>query len=281
MVFEIRSSTDSPVPFLQVGGPRDIVGMGQDHRCQPHPPRRRHRPASKAHAGGAFWERREKNVSTEFEPVIASREPLATDIVRQLLDHLLEGRLGAGDKLPSERSLAGTMRVGRSVVREALRTLTLLGLIEVRQGDGNYIKSTESDVLPTVIEWGLLLGARQTEDLVEARCHLEVLVAGLAAERRNEDNLHDLQRAISRMWAAGSDPEKYAEADIAFHQRISLAARNETLHRVMLSIQSLLRVWIPRVIATRGGLRADHTTACTRHGGHRGRRPRAFPSGHV
>jgi len=187
-------------------------------------------------------------VSAEFEPVIASREPLATDIVRQLLDHLLEGRLGAGDKLPSERSLAGTMRVGRSVVREALRTLTLLGLIEVRQGDGNYIKSTESDVLPTVIEWGLLLGARQTEDLVEARCHLEVLVAGLAAERRNEDNLHDLQRAISRMWAAGSDAEKYAEADIAFHQRISLAARNETLHRVMLSIQSLLRVWIPRVM---------------------------------
>jgi hypothetical protein len=68
------------------------------------------------------------------------------------------------------------MQVGRSVVREAHRTLTLLGLVEVRQGDGSYIKETESHVLPAAIEWGLLLGARQTEDLVEARCLLEVLV---------------------------------------------------------------------------------------------------------
>ena len=89
------------------------------------------------------------------------------------------------------------MQVGRSVVREAHRTLTLLGLVEVRQGDGSYIKETESHVLPAAIEWGLLLGARQTEDLVEARCLLEVLVGLLRPAFRSA--VLRLQTATTRV----------------------------------------------------------------------------------
>ena len=63
-----------------------------------------------------------------------------------------------GDRIPSERELSRTLGVGRSSVRDALKPLTLLGIIDVRQGDGTYLRATESELLPKAIEWGLLLG---------------------------------------------------------------------------------------------------------------------------
>jgi len=144
------------------------------------------------------------------------------------------------------------------VVREALKSLTMLGLIEVRQGDGTYLKSTESDLLPQAIEWGLLLGAKRTRDLVEARRELEVILAGLAAERRDDAALAELREYLARMHASKDDPEGFVAADMAFHLRVAEAAGNETLFRVMTGVRSLLFVWMTRVGPTAGlGLSAD------------------------
>lgn len=79
----------------------------------------------------------------------------AIQVARQLISYLLESRAWkVGDKLPSERELVGTFGVGRSAVREALKSLSLLGLLEIRQGDGTYVRSPHSDLLPQVMEWG-------------------------------------------------------------------------------------------------------------------------------
>lgn len=144
--------------------------------------------------------------------------------------------------------MAEALGVGRSVVREALKSLTLLGLVEVRQGSGTYLKSTESDLLPQAIEWGLLLGAKRTRDLVEARRYLEVVLAGLAAERRDQSDLDDLRRQLNKMHAAEGDMTEFVAADVEFHLRVAEAARNETLFQIMSSVRSLLRVWIARVM---------------------------------
>ena len=115
---------------------------------------------------------------------------------RLLLDYLLAGNVSPGTRLPSERQLAEELGVGRSVVREALKSLGLLGLVEVRQGDGTYLRRVESELLPRVIEWGLLLGERRTADLIEARQHLEVVTAQLAAARRDDDDVAALAAAL-------------------------------------------------------------------------------------
>jgi GntR family transcriptional repressor for pyruvate dehydrogenase complex len=163
-----------------------------------------------------------------------------------------------GQRIPSERKLSESLGVGRSVVREALKSITLLGLVEVRQGDGTYLKSTESDLLPQAIEWGLLLGAKRTRDLVEARRYLEVVLAGLAAERRDEAALGGLRDCVQRMHASRDDPAGFVAADMAFHLQIAEAAGNETLFQVMTSVRSLLLVWMTRVGPTVGlGLSAD------------------------
>jgi len=185
----------------------------------------------------------------QLEPLdLARRETIATEIARRILNYLLAGNVQPGERIPSERKLAEALGVGRSVVREALKSLTLLGLIDVRQGDGTYLRGTESELLPQSIEWGLMLGQKRTRDLVEARRHLEEVLAGLAAERRSEKDLEALRGLFDEMRAAPDDPERFVAADVAFHLRVTQAAGNETLGGVIASVRTLLQVWISRVM---------------------------------
>ena len=178
------------------------------------------------------------------------REPLATEIARRLVEFLLSGGLEPGDQIPSERQLAEAFGVGRSAMREALKSLALLGLLEVRHGDGTYLRRADATLLPTVIEWGLLLGEQRTMDLVEARQKIEAVIAGLAAERRNDEDVADLRRLLQRMEQMGRDHAGFVDADVAFHLRLAEAARNTALREILSSVQALLRAWIRRVIAS-------------------------------
>jgi GntR family transcriptional repressor for pyruvate dehydrogenase complex len=185
----------------------------------------------------------------QLEPLdLGRRETVSNEVARRLLSYLLAGDIKPGERMPSERKLAEALGVGRSVVREALKSLTLLGLVDVRQGDGTYLRGTESELLPRSIEWGLLLGQKRTNDLVEARRYLEEILAGLAAVRRTELDLATLHEFLAEMRAASDDPERFVAADIAFHLAVTHAARNETLGGVINGIRSLLQVWISRVM---------------------------------
>ncbi len=184
-----------------------------------------------------------------LEPLDSGRrETVATEITRRLLAFLLAGNVRPGDRIPSERRLAEALGVGRSIVREALKSLTLLGIVEVRQGDGTYLRSTESSLLPQSIEWGLLLGQKRTRDLIEARRYLEVIIAELAASRRDDDDLAALRSHLDEMRSDATDPDAFVAADVAFHFRVAQAARNESLAQIMTGIRSLLKVWISRVM---------------------------------
>jgi GntR family transcriptional repressor for pyruvate dehydrogenase complex len=178
------------------------------------------------------------------------RETVVTTITRRLVSYLLAGDFTPGQRIPSERKLAEGLGVGRSVVREALKSLTLLGLVEVRQGDGTYLKSPDSSLLPQAIEWGLMLGVKRTKDFVEARQHLEVVLAGLAAERATDEDVAELHRLLEVMRAAGAarDAQRFVDADVAFHFRVAASARNDALSDILTSIRSLLQVWVTRVI---------------------------------
>ncbi|MCC6312766.1 MAG: FadR family transcriptional regulator [Thermomicrobiales bacterium] len=186
---------------------------------------------------------------TGIEPI--QREPLATQIARRLVDYLLSGQVAPGERMPSERQLAQAFGVGRSAMREAIKSLSLIGLVEVRHGDGTYLRKTDSSLLPQVIEWGLLLGEPRTRDLVEARQKIEVAIAGMAAERRRDDDLAALRDCLERMRRIADQDgpaAEFVEADVDFHVRLAEAADNTALRDVIGGIQALLRVWIGRVI---------------------------------
>lgn len=185
-----------------------------------------------------------------IEPI--RRETISAEIARRLLDYLLSGGIAPGAKLPSERQLAEAFGVGRSAVREAIAALALIGLIEVRHGDGTYMKRADSPLLPQVVEWGLLLGEQHTADLIEARQRIEIIIAGLAAERRSDKDLEQLELWLARMAEESQESgttSGFVDADVAFHLCLAEAAQNSALRDVLASIQALLRAWIGRVVA--------------------------------
>ncbi|QVQ53484.1 FadR family transcriptional regulator [Spiractinospora alimapuensis] len=179
------------------------------------------------------------------------RASAVSEIVSQLVSRILAGDIPPGGKLPPERRLAENLGVGRSAIREALKALDLLGLIEIRQGDGTYLSQGTSSLLPQVVEWGMLLGTPQTLDLIETRSHLEVILARLAAERITDDEASALRTCLTRMGFAESAAD-FARADTEFHLTIAAAARNQVLSDILSSIKSLLHVWVLRVIRQTG-----------------------------
>lgn len=186
------------------------------------------------------------------QPITPRRDGPGVELTRRLLEFLLSGELKPGQRIPSERQLAEALQAGRSTVREAIKSLSLLGLLEQRVGDGTYLSSSTSDLLPQVIEWGLLLGEKRLDDLLEARYYLEVQLTGWAAARRSEEQLTELREIIQRMRDAGDDFDTYVQADIAFHLKLAEASGNSVLASVLTNVQSLLRAWASRVIRTAG-----------------------------
>lgn len=181
------------------------------------------------------------------------RESVVADIARQLLSQLLSGQFIPGTRLPSERQLAENLDVGRSTIREALKALDVLGIIEVRQGDGTYLRQSTSDLLPQAIEWGLMLGQHKALELIEARRHVEVTIAELAAARADESAIAALRQQLERMRSA-EDSAAFVEADVAFHLELADAAANSVLRDILVSIRALLQVWIRRAIQHTDGI---------------------------
>jgi GntR family transcriptional repressor for pyruvate dehydrogenase complex len=168
------------------------------------------------------------------------------------MEYLISLQLRPNDRLPSERQMVETLGVGRAALRTALKSLSLLGVVEQRPGAGTFLRNTGSDLLPRVIEWGLLLGQNRIEDVLEAREDLEVILAGYAASRRTEDDLIRLRQLIDAMHDAGDDADLYVEIDIQFHLAVAETAKNEVLAGILRNLQSLLHAWATRVIHAAG-----------------------------
>src|SRR3982074_232436 len=111
------------------------------------------------------------------------RLKLSEQIAQQILGQIADGTLKPGDRLPTEPHLLEQLGVGRSTLREALRSLSGMGLLDIRQGQGVCVGSAASSVGLRRLDWALLLGSREMLNLVEARKALEIQIAALAAER--------------------------------------------------------------------------------------------------
>ena len=179
---------------------------------------------------------------------VKPRDSPSVEVTRHLLEYLLSGHFAPGDRIPSERQLAQALQVGRAGVREAIKSLNILGLIMVRQGDGTYLARSASSLLPEVIEWGLLLGERRVEDLIEARTNLEAFNAALAARRRTTEDVDELWKRLEAMRRAGPDLAVFVQADIDFHLHVAKMSGNEILANLARSFQSMLRVWATKII---------------------------------
>ncbi|MBB4662426.1 FCD domain-containing protein [Conexibacter arvalis] len=166
------------------------------------------------------------------------RHKLARTVAEQLLDQIRGKDLRPGTKLPSERELQRALGVGRSTVREAINGLSLMGVIEIRHGSGAFVAEPPARQGPEVLAAALAKGV--TRELFEARRIVEVETTRLAAERRSDTELHELELLLAeheRLIAAG---RLAVEPSVAFHLKLAESARNELLEGFVISFSDQL-----------------------------------------
>jgi GntR family transcriptional regulator, transcriptional repressor for pyruvate dehydrogenase complex len=173
-----------------------------------------------------------------LEPI--GRMPLIEQVVARLRELIDSNRYSPGERLPSERSLSEDLRVGRSTIREALRTLEALGMIELRQGRGAFVspKDPGADDKPPFADWPRSYGWR-IADVIEARVAIEGETAALAARRRREEDLQKMRAALDEFAEASTkgDISALVLADVAFHEGVAECA-NPVLATLLRSMRS-------------------------------------------
>jgi GntR family transcriptional repressor for pyruvate dehydrogenase complex len=171
-----------------------------------------------------------------------------SEVARRMLDLFTSGSIAPGTRLPPERQLAATLGVGRSAVREALAALEILGIVDVRPGSGTYLRGTASELLPQTLRWGLLIGERNTDELLELRSGLEIYVARLAAGRGDAADLEPVGVHLERMRAGLGNLKAFVRADLDFHDALGRAAGNTVLVDLLHVVRSLLQVYADRAV---------------------------------
>jgi len=167
-------------------------------------------------------------------------------VFAQLLESLLSGRYEPGEALPTQRTLAADLGVTLSSLREALKRLEQMGLVDVRHGDASYVRDWRRhgglDVLAHLLLRGGVLDAGVLRDVLEARALMLRELGGLAAERRVENQAARL-RALAQEFAAipddDPDPATAARVDFAFFTEVADAARNLVFVLILNAIRSL------------------------------------------
>lgn len=152
------------------------------------------------------------------------RLPLAEQAVEVMLARIQAGEWPLGHKLPGETTLAATLGVGRSTVREAIRELAGRGILESRQGSGVFVIDLEPRE-----EWDSVLRRAGIVSVLEARIAIETEAAGLAAERRTRADLLALRQRLAERNTAPDELGALVDADTAFHRAVIAAAHNELL----------------------------------------------------
>ncbi|MBX7443073.1 MULTISPECIES: FadR/GntR family transcriptional regulator [unclassified Arthrobacter] len=142
------------------------------------------------------------------------------------------GVIPVGSKLSSEAVLSQEYGVSRSVIREALRSCTALGLTVTRTGRGTFVVASK-------VANDLTLGQYSARDLTEARPHIEVPAAGLAAQRRTPEELETLRDVVAAM-STETDPESWVAMDSTFHATIARASGNKVFASVVADIRDAL-----------------------------------------
>ena len=167
------------------------------------------------------------------------KDVLPEKIVARILSLIKEKQLGPGDKLPPERELAAMMQVSRPSLRTALRALSHMKIIEIRQGAGTYVTSLDPQALMEPLGFVFSLDDSTFLQLLEARKILEVGIAGLAAQQITEEESAALEACLVRSAELVEDHEPFLQTDRELHARITEASRNPILIRFMQSISKL------------------------------------------
>lgn len=195
---------------------------------------------------------------------VASRQT-SDQVVEQIRSAITAGHFTHGERLPSERELAETFEVSRGVIREAVKVLNGMGLIESRQGSGLYVRNNPAPVITRALTISLERDERQVHQLYDIRRALETLAVARAAAHHLPDQLASIRHFASAMPDAVPPEDKLSLAagdDLGFHLAIARATDNPYLVVLIQAVQELIATTFPMTENQRAGAtRARETHA--------------------
>src|SRR5215475_554341 len=185
----------------------------------------------------------------EFETI--RKNKVYEEVARQI-ERLILTKLHPGDKLPAERELAEMLGVSRSSIRDAMRSLELVGLVEPRQGAGTVVREISADVLVTPLANVLAHKRQLVGELLEFRKMLEPPLAARAAEKASPEAASRIEEIFRRQEKKVRDGELAVEEDTEFHYAIAQASGNSVVLKVMDVVMDLLRETRSRSLQSEG-----------------------------
>jgi GntR family transcriptional repressor for pyruvate dehydrogenase complex len=183
----------------------------------------------------------ERVTLSNVKPVQNTTLPEA--VAEQIMGRIATGQLKPGDRLPTEPELMELFGVGRSTVREALKSLTMAGLIETRRSAGTFVSATYAGFLGDRLKWTAVFSSRELQHIVEVRYALEGETAARAAGRATDEQKVRLALLYDALITAQT-PEEATEHDTAFHVLIAEAAHNPILLSLILGVRTLIHEYI-------------------------------------
>ncbi len=172
-----------------------------------------------------------------------NKKKIFLEILENLKRQLNAGTLQAGDKLPSERSMAEQLGVSRASVREAIRALEIIGLLHCVQGDGNYLVADLRDSLVEPIAFMFALSGGDIMTALNLREALELKTAELAAASCTEEDADELRHLLERLDSGGCELDR-VEIDMELHYRIANMAGNPLILSTLNAASSLVETII-------------------------------------
>jgi len=191
----------------------------------------------------------EETVQSGFESI--RRNKVYEEVARQL-ERMILKKLHPGDKLPSERELAETLGVSRSSIRDAIRSLELIGLVEPRQGSGTVVREISADTVMNPLTNVLRHKVELVTELIDFRKMLEPPLSARAATHATEDELAEMEEILHRQETKFRAGQLAIEEDSEFHYAIAMASGNSVVLKVLDVLMDLLRDTRERSLQTEG-----------------------------
>jgi GntR family transcriptional repressor for pyruvate dehydrogenase complex len=187
-----------------------------------------------------------KRIESKIRPI--TKTSISDEIVDQIMSLIAKGDLKPGQRLPSERELCKNFGAGRSSLREALRCLCIVGVLNARVGEGTSVAADGAKFLGKIVEWRVITEQHDIENLMEVRIALEGVTAANVARHGTEKDLLKLQDLLVKMDDALKDEKRFAALDLEFHVTMAEASENFLIVDLVAMIRGQLEKVLSRVL---------------------------------